>query len=221
MWRVNSGALCSTRVMQRPFFLSSTWLPRASRAIDPTRPGGQFSTRLDRSAASVKPLTCSTLQVYDPHTDRVALMIRKLLHFTVFIFSVSTTQLWAATPPSAADIVRKAKEECAALDNGQFHATEQAVSRLDLTGDGQPEEFIDASQFSCSTAASMWGGSGGTFLWVIVAGEAYEFLAHRWTVVDMAGQNVLLLAVHSSQCGDDIGPCYRAHVWDEGFRTTR
>ena len=41
------------------------------------------------------------------------------------------------------------------------------------------------------------------------------------TFVDVEGQNVLLLAVHSSECGDDIGPCFRAHVWGGGFRTTR
>ena len=97
-----------------------------------------------------------------------------------------------------------------------------AVSTYDFTGDGQPEEIVDASQFACSTAASMWGGTGGTMLWAVVDGQPYEFLAHRWKVVDMDGQTVLLLAVHSSQCGDTIGPCYRAMVWSDGdFRTTR
>jgi hypothetical protein len=91
----------------------------------------------------------------------------------------------------------------------------------DFTGDGRPEEVVDAAQFSCSTAASMWGGSGGTYLWVIVGSQTYEFLAHKWRVVDIDGQKVLLLAVHSSQCSDAIGPCYRAFVWEDGFRTTR
>jgi len=123
--------------------------------------------------------------------------------------------------PLATQIVQQAEQECNSLDNGSFHSTEKTITLHDITGDGRPEEFVDASQFSCSTAASLWSGSGGTFLWVIVDGKPFEFLAHKWRVVDFDGHQVLLLAVHSSQCSDDIGPCYRALVWQEGFRSIR
>ena len=123
-------------------------------------------------------------------------------------------------PTSSAEIIEQAKFECNGLDNGEFHSTDKAVVRYDFTGDGEPEELIDGAQFSCSTAMTLWGGSGGTFLWVAAPDKTYEFLAHRWQVADVDGQNVLLLAVHSSQCSDDIGPCYRAFVWQDGFRTT-
>jgi hypothetical protein len=120
---------------------------------------------------------------------------------------------------TAAETVERARSECARFEGGNFHATEQAITLHDLTGDGRPEEIVDASQFSCSTSASMWGGSGGTFLWVLIDGERHEFLAHKWRIVDVDGQSVLLLAVHSSECSETIGPCYRALVWSEGFRT--
>lgn len=123
--------------------------------------------------------------------------------------------------PPATQIIQESERECAAFESGTFSATERAITLQDVTGDGHPEEIVDASQFSCSTAASMWGGSGGTLLWVIVNGEKFEFLAHRWQVVDVDGQKVLLLAVHSSECSDTVGPCYRALVWSDGFRTTR
>ena len=124
--------------------------------------------------------------------------------------------------PLSTQIVQDARSECASFEGGAFDSTEQTILLKDLTGDGRPEEIVDASQFSCSTAASMWGGTGGTQLWVVVDGEKFEFLAHQWQVVEMKGKNILLLAVHSSQCSDTIGPCYRALVWDEGeFRTTR
>jgi hypothetical protein len=118
-------------------------------------------------------------------------------------------------------IIQNAKNECIHASNGKFYMSEQAVTLHDLTGDGKAEKIIDASKFSCSTALSLWGGSGGTYLWVIVDGKKYEFLAHKWKIVEMDDQKVLLLAVHSSECSDTIGPCYRAFIWSDGFRTTR
>ena len=127
-----------------------------------------------------------------------------------------------ANEPSALalDILEKAKQDCNGFENGRFEATEKAVSLHDITGDGTPEEFVDGAQFSCSTALTLFGGTGGTYLWIVVNGTQHEFLAHKWKVIDFDGQAVILLAVHPFQCDDDIGPCYRALVWQNGFRTT-
>jgi hypothetical protein len=144
-----------------------------------------------------------------------------ILYSTLLLLHLFSFAFAADHSPAAASLVKKAESECG-YQGGQFHMEDSAISTYDFTGDGKPEEIVDASQFACSTAASMWGGTGGTMLWMVVDGTSYEFLAHRWKVVDMDGQNVLLLAVHSSQCGDTIGPCYRALVWSDGvFRTTR
>lgn len=147
--------------------------------------------------------------------------MKAILYANFALLYFSSIVLGAEQFPIATEILQKAKSECASFEGGEFNATEDAITSHDFTGDGHPEAIVDASQFSCSTAASMWGGSGGTFLWVIVDGKAYEFLAHKWQVVDVDGQKVLLLAVHSSECSDTIGPCYRALVWSDGFRTTR
>lgn len=122
---------------------------------------------------------------------------------------------------AATEIIQNARQKCNDLDNGEFYSTEKAIVLHDFAGDGKPEELIDAAQFSCSTAATLWGGSGGTYLWVVAPDKTYEFLAHKWRVIDVDGQSVLLLAVHSYQCSDKVGPCYRAYVWQNGFRTTR
>jgi hypothetical protein len=147
--------------------------------------------------------------------------VKTILYIIVFIIYFYPSAFGAEQLSAATEILRKAKSECASFEGGEFNATRRAITSHDFTGDGRPEEIVDASQFSCSSAASMWGGSGGTYLWVIVDGKTYEFLAHKWRVVDVDGQKVLLLAVHSSECGDNIGPCYRALVWGDGFRTTR
>ena len=147
--------------------------------------------------------------------------MRFILFITIIFTYLFSPVYGAERLPLATEIVQKAKRECAEIDDGKFNATEQAIKLHDFTGDGRPEEIVDASQFSCSTAASLWSGTGGTYLWLIVDGKTYEFLAHKWQVVDVDVHKVLLLAVHSSECSDTIGPCYRALVWDDGFRTTR
>jgi hypothetical protein len=144
-----------------------------------------------------------------------------ILYAAIALLYFSPNVSDAEHPALASEILQQAANQCAAFEDGKFQATAQAVTWHDLTGDGRPEVIVDASQFSCSTAASLWGGSGGTYLWAIVEGRAYGFLAHNWRVVDLGGQQVLLLAVHSSECGDTVGPCYRALVWRDGFRTTR
>jgi hypothetical protein len=123
--------------------------------------------------------------------------------------------------PVATAIAQKAKSECNSVEGGKFSTTEQTITLHDFTGDGRPEEVVDASQFSCSTAVSMWSGSGGTLLWVIVDEKAHQFRAHKWRVVDVDGQKVLLLAVNAAECGETPGPCYRALVWSDGFRSPR
>jgi hypothetical protein len=151
-----------------------------------------------------------------------SLDMKSILTTTLGLLCLSLAAIASEHQATAIEIVQSAKNECKSLDEGEFHSTDKTITLHDLTGDGRPEEIVDASQYSCSSAVSLWGGSGGTYLWAIVDGKAYEFLAHRWKVVDMDGQKILLLAVHSSECGDTIGPCYRAVVWsDEGFRTIR
>jgi hypothetical protein len=148
--------------------------------------------------------------------------MKTILYVSLVLLCFSSTAIGGENMTMATEIVQKAKSECANFEGGKFNATEETITLHDFTGDGRPEKIVDASQFSCSTSASMWGGSGGTLLWVLVDGEKNEFLAHKWRVVDVDGQKVLLLAVHFSECSDTLGPCYRALVWsDDGFRTIR
>ena len=138
-------------------------------------------------------------------------MIRTLLLF--FIIAWSSTITAALASETAEQIVDRARKECNAIRNGEFHASDKAISRMDLTGDGREEEIVDASQFSCSTAAQPFCGTGGCPLTVIVDEKPYRFLAHGWKVVDWHQNRILLLAVYFSECGDTVEPCYRAMVW--------
>ena len=147
--------------------------------------------------------------------------MKKILIMSLIWFGFILNLLAQEPGKLSSDIIKKAQHECESFNSGEFSSTQTTVTQLDITGDGYVEEIVDASQFSCSTALTLWGGTGGTLLWVIADQKIYEFLAHKWQVVDVDGQKVLLLAVHASECGDEIGPCYRAYVWSDGFRTTQ
>jgi len=145
----------------------------------------------------------------------------KRIFLILIILMFSQTAFCEEQLTVATKIVENAKKECLNYNAGAFESTERTITLHDFTGDGRPEEIIDASQFSCSTSVSMWTGSAGTLLWIIVDEKTYEFRAYKWWVVDLDEQKVLLLAVDSSECSNSLGPCYRALVWQDGFRTTR
>lgn len=117
----------------------------------------------------------------------------------------------------ADDLLAQAAADCAAFDNGAFSAAPDAVQVVDLTGDGVPATVVDAGKFTCSSAASLFGGSGGSTLTVLIGGKAEEFLAEAWTVTDFAGRKVLLIWHNGVDCGGiGVDPCVEALVWGDG-----
>jgi hypothetical protein len=118
-------------------------------------------------------------------------------------------------------VVESARADCRSLDNGSLKVGNQAVSAVDLTGDGRPEQLVDARGFTCSTSATLFCGTGGCAITIISGDTTTEFLAKAWKVVHWDDRPVLLLAVHGSECGgSNLRRCYRAVVWsEEGFRS--
>ena len=122
---------------------------------------------------------------------------------------------WAADP--AAEVLERAEQHCHSINEGQFHAGEGAVMQLDVTGDGAPEQIVDATHFSCSTAVTPYCGTGGCPLTVIVDGKPAHFQALRWKVIHWDDQPVLLLHVYSAACeSHDWQPCIKALAWSVG-----
>lgn len=148
----------------------------------------------------------------------------KSMNLKIFQIAVAVcTALFAfpVAPASASDIADKiiaqSRGECRSFEGGVLELTKQAVTRADVSGDGQPDEIIDSSRFSCSSAASLFCGSGGCAVTIIVNDKPTEFLAKGWKIIKWDGQPILLLAVHGSECGgSNLRRCYRAVVWSDG-----
>lgn len=119
-------------------------------------------------------------------------------------------------------IIAEARSDCASLD-GEFSLLGEAVVEIDLTGDNKPETLLDASRFSCSTSASLFCGTGGCSISVLVDGQTYQWLSRGWKVVEWEPHIVLLLDRHGSDCGgNNMRSCVEALTWTEGgFSTVR
>lgn len=138
-------------------------------------------------------------------------------------FRISLLCLFSA-PGLAADpgatIISKARGACEGYENGVFDQGE-AVSKIDLTGDGTLDTVIDESDFSCSSSKSLYCGTGGCMLHAIVDDEVWSFQAEGWRMMDWDGRPILLIARDGGWCGGaGAQVCYEAVVWSHGKMLT-
>jgi hypothetical protein len=130
------------------------------------------------------------------------------------------TAVFACLLPLAAHaspdtILAEAAKACAELDGGVF-ASEGAVRQIDLTGDGTDDTLVDEGLFTCSTGASLYGGSGGSVIHVFANGTESSFLVQGYETVRWADRLIVLLAVDGSSCNTiSADPCFEALTWVE------
>lgn len=135
--------------------------------------------------------------------------------------------LLAATPAAGAEsadaAIEAARAACAGWENGELAVEDGAITEIDLTGDGQPETVLDESRLACSSALSLFCGTGGCMVHVFGAPQPYSRLAKGWRVIEWSGDRILLFALHGAECGGtNLRHCYEAVSWsDDGFQSVR
>ena len=129
----------------------------------------------------------------------------------------------AIAQETAEDVIAEARADCALFDDGELTVSDDAVAEVELTGDDTPEQILDTQGLRCSTAASLYCGTGGCSIFVIAGGTAHKFLVKGWRVIEWGDDRILLTQVHGANCdGTNLRRCYEALVWSEdGFRTVR
>lgn len=152
-------------------------------------------------------------------------MYRSLISFLVLALSFAapaSAQSSDATEASVAAMIDQVRSDCASFESGKLTVTANAVTRTDLTGDGIDDAVVDTAGLECSSAASLYCGTGGCTLFLVTGAETMDVLAKGWKVVDWGGDRVLLLQIHGANCGGtNLRRCYRAMVWsEEGWRFT-
>jgi len=118
-------------------------------------------------------------------------------------------------PAQLQEKVNLAQQACADFENGDFTMEWGSVARVDLDGDLRPDWVLNEVSFACSSAASLYCGTGGCVSHFLVDGVLSYLLNQSWGVVDLGPFRVLLTEVHGSQCGRIIpAPCVAASTWD-------
>jgi len=128
----------------------------------------------------------------------------------------------AAAFADADAILADAAKACAEQDNGVF-ASEGAVRQIDMTGDGTEDTIVDEALFTCTTAASLYAGSGGSMIHVFVNGAQSSFLVQGYETVRWGDNLIVLLALGGTDCNTiNANPCFEALTWvEDRFVTVR
>ena len=138
------------------------------------------------------------------------------------IASTALAQDLSTLPKPLATKVQAARNACADFENGQFALEWGAVSRVDLDGDLGRDWVLDELAFACSSAASLYCGTGGCQSHFLVGDTVTTLLNQGWDVATFGRHRVLLMDVHGSRCGGiNPTPCVESRVWDQEAKAWR
>lgn len=120
--------------------------------------------------------------------------------------------------------VDQAQQACSDFENGQFSLEWGAVTRVDLDGDLKVDWVLNETFFACSSAVSLYCGTGGCMSHFLIGDQLGSLLNQGWEMSDIGRHRVLLAEVHGTQCGGiNPTPCVTASTWDKEekrWRTT-
>ena len=143
--------------------------------------------------------------------------------FLMFLFAmVMATEPLLAASPAAQMLVDRAAADCRDLDDGEFDLG-NAVSQIELRSQfgAVQAEMVDESAYACSSAASLFCGTGGCMLHVVVDGEVKSWQATGWRLIDWGPDRILLIGRDGGWCGGaGAEVCYEAIVWSNGKALT-
>lgn len=121
----------------------------------------------------------------------------------------------SALPQQFQDKIAIAKYACSDFNEGEFALEWGAIERVDLDGDRSTDWVLNERAFACSTAASLYGGTGGNMSHFLIDGQLNSLLNQGWEAVSVGRYRVLLADVHGSQCGGiNPTPCVVSSIWD-------
>lgn len=118
-------------------------------------------------------------------------------------------------PAPFVDLLTKRAADCNHFEFGTMTVEDGALQQIDLNGDGALDHVLDEHHLRCSTAASLYCGTGGCSVSFLVNEALDTRLTKGWQVTAFSPMTVVLLQKHGSDCGGtNVNPCVEALVWD-------
>ena len=140
------------------------------------------------------------------------------LHFVGFASVVSAEENSPkGFSPRIIEIIEKAKSDCHSIDEGILTVLEEAITKVDLSGDGKPDEVLSHAQLECSTKPYLIS-TGGSLWSFVIEDHVESFVAKAWALQPRPFEDfpipVLLLFVHGTHCDHTgVDPCVLAVIW--------
>lgn len=123
----------------------------------------------------------------------------------------------AALPAALQSRITKATATCAEFESGALTVAADAVTRPDLNRDGTPDWILADSGFACSSALSLFCGTGGCDHTVLVGDTPTQVFAKGIDIFAGEYETAMIAWVHGSLCGgDNTTQCALAMVWQDG-----
>ena len=123
-----------------------------------------------------------------------------------------------AASPQAQSLIEQAAADCRSFENGEFDSGD-AVTEIELRSQfgTVTAELVDESKYSCSSAASLYCGSGGCMLNLIADGAVSAWQTTGWRHIEWGPDQILLIGRDGAWCGGAGSEvCYEALVWSNG-----
>ena len=135
--------------------------------------------------------------------------------FCLLAFAIPAMADETELPPELQAIIGQRTVECSAFEDGVLSLEDGAIQRIDLNNDGTDDWVLDEFFFRCSTAASLFCGTGGCGVNFQIGDVLTSRLAKGWEAHFMPPFSLILLQVHGANCGGtNVNPCVEALIWD-------
>lgn len=110
------------------------------------------------------------------------------------------------------------QDDCRVHSDGELMIGEEAISSVDLTGDGQLEVMLNTEFLRCSTVpVPPYCGTGGCALFAYVGDDVHEWQAYDWHVMTWEDEPILILMRDGGWCGaGGATHCFEALFWNGG-----
>jgi len=148
---------------------------------------------------------------------------------TIVAFAALSASIGVVLAQESADLpvklqerIQAAAKACVDFENGELTVEPGAIVRTDLDGDLKPDWVLNEHAFACSSAASLYGSTGGTLSHFLVDGHVHSILNQGWEARHLGSNRILLIEVHGTQCeAYGYTPCVTASVWDAEAKVWR